>query len=39
MMSLKSSFLEQIPCRVLITWTGGFLVDVRGQASLLREQQ
>lgn len=26
-------------CRVFITWAGGFVFDVRGQASLLRKQQ
>lgn len=26
-------------CRVLITWPGGFVVDMSSQASLLRKQQ
>lgn len=37
-MSLKSRILEEIVYRVLTTWVGGFVVDVRGQTSLLRKQ-
>lgn len=38
-MCVERRGLRNLLCRALITRAGGFVVDVRGQTSLLRKQE